>query len=96
MERVKTYLKRSYHDDPSSFYAELIGTLITVTAAIIMALTAKNPDMTIIYPLWTAGAIISMYTYYRKRLVWTLMLMQFYVATNIIGYTVASSDNMLP
>ena len=89
MERIKAVLRRSHAVDKVAFYFEMLSFLFTVTAAAIMAITAKNPNMLLIYPLFFIGATTGLYAYYRREMVWTIALMCFYVVINAAGFIVA-------
>ena len=91
MERVIAALKRSHKHDNVAFYFEMIGALFTIAASLIMAITAKNPNMLIIYPLFLVGASTGMYAYYRREMVWTIVLTGWFVIINIIGFIIALS-----
>jgi hypothetical protein len=89
MERIKLALKRSYEVDHIAFYFEMIGFIFTVAASLIMAVTAKNPNMLIVYPLFLVGSSTGLYAYYRREMVWTIALTGYFVVINIVGFTVA-------
>jgi len=60
-------------------------------AATIIAATAKDPMMDVAYPLFIIGAITGSYAYWRRELVWPLVLTTFYLGVNIIGLIVLYS-----
>jgi len=89
MERIKNAVIRSYHEDHIAFYFELIGMLFTVSGSALLAFTAKDPNMLIIFPLYFIGSITGLYAYYRKQAIWTIVLTAYFVVINIIGFTIA-------
>jgi len=85
MEKLKSFLSKSHSSDKIAFYCELISFLFTVIGSSILALTAKDPDMVIIYPIVLLGSIVGVYAYYRRELVWPMMLAIYFVIINSIG-----------
>lgn len=86
MERIKAVLGRSLAIDAVAFYFEMVSFVFTITAATIMAVTAKDPNMLFIYPLFFIGAITGLYAYYRRQMVWSIGITGFFVVINLIGF----------
>ena len=89
MERIKKALIRSYHEDHIAFYFEMVGMLFTVSGSLLMALTAQDPNLLLVYPLFLMGALTGLYAYYRKQAVWTIVLTAYFVVINIVGFFIA-------
>ena len=91
MERIKHAVIRSYHEDPIAFYFELVGMVFTVIGSAILALTAKDPNMLLIFPLYFVGSATGLYAYYRKQAIWTIVLTAYFVVANTVGFFIALS-----
>ena len=89
MERVRAALSKSYQHDHVAFYFEMCGMIFTVAGSLLMAITAKNPNMLIVYPLYLIGASTGLYAYYRREMVWTIVLTAYFVVINIVGFFIA-------
>ena len=50
LNKVRTFWLRSFESDRTAFYFELVSFVFTVGASLTLAITAADPDMTIIYP----------------------------------------------
>ena len=48
--KVRSFWLRSFESDRTAFYFELVSFIFTVGASLTLAITAADPDMTIIYP----------------------------------------------
>ena len=89
MERIKNAVIRSYHEDHIAFYFELVGMIFTITGSAILALTAKDPNMVVIFPFYLIGSATGLYAYYRREMVWTIVLTAYFVVINIVGFVIA-------
>jgi hypothetical protein len=88
MERIRTAVINSYKEDRIAFCFEFIGMAFTVAGSLLLALTAKDPDMLIVYPLFFIGSATGLYAYYRKQAIWTIVLTGHFVVINIVGFLV--------
>jgi len=89
MEKVVTFLKKSYHLDAVAFYFEMLSFIFTVAASLTLAFTADDPDMTIVYPGFFIGSLFGIYGYYRRELAWPMMLTMYFACVNVFGFGVA-------
>jgi len=89
MERIKNALIRSWQHDHISFMCEMVGTLFTIAGSLLLALTANDPNMLVIFPLYEVGSVALMYAYYRRQMVWSIMLTGYFVVINIVGFIIA-------
>ncbi len=89
MERIKAAVLKSYDHDKIAFYFELIGMLFTISGSLILAITAKDPNMLVIFPLYLIGSATGLYAYYRKQAIWTIVLTAYFVVINIVGFFIA-------
>ena len=86
MQRIKTALRKSWEHDHIAFVYEMFGTVFTVAGALLLAVTAEEPNMIIVYPLYQIGTVALMYAYYRRQMVWSIGLTGFFVVINFIGF----------
>lgn len=89
MGKIKNALTRSWEEDRVSFIWELIGVAFTIAASLMLATTAKNPNMLAIFPMYEVGSIALMCVYYRKHMVWSVVLTAYFVVINLVGFFVA-------
>jgi hypothetical protein len=59
MTNIVDFFKRSYQTDRAAFYAEIVETMLLVTASAVLALT-------IFIPLYLCGSILGMFSTYRR------------------------------
>lgn len=89
MERIYTALSKSWQHDHISFLSEMIGVAFTIAGSLLLALTANNPNMLIVFPLYEVGSLALMYAYYRREMIWSIVLTGYFVVVNIIGFIIA-------
>jgi len=76
MERIKNALVRSWQHDHIAFLFEMIGMLFTIAGSLL-------------YPLFLVGASTGLFAYYRREMVWTILLTAYFVVINIVGFFIA-------
>ena len=89
MERIRNVLLQHWHKDHIAFVFEMIGTAFTIAGSLLLALTAKDPNMLVIFPLYEIGSMSLMYAYYRMQMLWSIVLTGYFVVVNIVGFFVA-------
>ena len=89
MENIKNFWIKSYTSDRIAFFLELIAFVTTVSSSAMLAFTADNPDMSLIYPGFFVGSITGAIGYYRRGLGFPLMLTSYFACVNVFGYGVA-------
>ena len=60
--------------------------VVTVIASFLMAFTAANPDLRIIYPIFFVGSLAGCWAYFRRQLIWPVMLTGYFMAVNVFGF----------
>jgi len=88
---IKQWLMSSYRSDPIAFGAEMAAFKFAATASIWLAITAKQPNMVILYPIYLLSSILGTYANWRRKLVWPMLLTAFFTTMNIIGWINAIS-----
>ena len=88
-KKVREFWVKSYTSDKVAFWFELVSFIFTVHASMMLALTADNPDMMLIYPGFLVGSITQAYASYRRGAAWVMMITLYFVVVNIIGIGVA-------
>jgi len=86
MQRIKTALQQSWDTDHIAFIYEMFGTVFTIVGALLLALTAEEPNMKLVYPIYQIGTVALMYAYYRRQMVWSIGLTGFFIVINFIGF----------
>ena len=89
LSKVRSFWLRSYENDRTAFYFELVSFIFTVGASLTLAITAADPDMTIIYPAFFVGAVTQCYASYRRNAAF-VMITGYFSIINVYGYGVAS------
>jgi hypothetical protein len=89
MERIKNVLLQHWLKDHIAFIFEMVGTAFTIAGSLLLALTAKDPNMLVIFPLYEVGSASLLYAYYRMQMVWSIILTSYFVVVNILGFLVA-------
>lgn len=89
MNKIIEFWKDSYRTDRIAFFYELLSFVFTVAASASLALTADAPDMRIVYPGFFIGSVFGVLGYYRRKLVWPMMLTGWFIFVNVLGFGVA-------
>jgi hypothetical protein len=84
------FWKNSYRSDNTAFYFEMISFIFTVGASMTLAITANNPDMTIVYPGFFVGAVTQCYASFRRGAAFVMMITGYFSIINVYGFGVAS------
>ena len=90
MQRIKDFWINSYKSDKVAFAFELVSFIFTVGASLTLAMTAKNPNMLIVYPGFFVGSLTQVYASYRRGAAWVMLLTGYFACVNVFGYGVAS------
>ena len=56
-----------------------------------LALTAKDPNMLLVYPGFFVGSITQCYASFRRGAAWVTLLTFYFGCVNIFGYAVAAN-----
>lgn len=88
--KIKKFWLRSYESDRIAFYFELVSFIFTVGASLTLAITASDPDMTIVYPGFFIGATTQCYAAYRRNAAFVMMITGYFSVINVYGFGVAS------
>ena len=86
MQKITDFWIKSYHSDKIAFWFELVSFIFTIAASLTLAFTAKNPDMTIVYPGFFVGSITGVYAFWRRGLAWPLILTAYFACVNVFGF----------
>lgn len=89
MQKIKKFWKQGYDSDKIAFSFELLSFVFTVCASMYLAANALNPDMRFVYPGFFIGALAGAYAYYRRGLLWPLLLTIYFTVVNVAGFGVA-------
>jgi len=89
MDKIKSYFAHSYHSDRVAFYFEFVSFVFTVATSMILAISATDTNMALIYPGFFIGSIAGTYGYYRRNLAWPMLLTGYFCIINVFGWGVA-------
>lgn len=67
------------------FWAEALGTLFGMGAALVMAIMSPVPNLFIVFTCYIISAILLMYSNYVRHSSWMVVLMTFYLVTTTFG-----------
>ena len=90
VDKVRSFWLRSFESDRTAFYFELVSFIFTVGASLTLAITALDPDMTIVYPMFFVVATTQCYASYRREAAFVMMITGYFSIINVYGYGVAS------
>ena len=91
MQSIKNFWLNSYRSDKTAFYFELVSFIFTVGASLTLAITARDPNMLIVYPGFFVGSVTQAYASYRRGAAWVFLLTTYFACVNVFGYGVASN-----
>jgi len=91
LQSIKNFWLNSYHSDKTAFYFELVSFIFTVGASLTLAITARDPNMLIVYPGFFVGSITQAYASYRRGAAWVFLLTTYFACVNVFGYGIASN-----
>jgi len=90
LAKVRSFWLRSFESDRTAFYFELVSFIFTVGASLTLAISARDPNMLIVYPGFLVGALTQCYASYRRGAAWVMILAFYFACVNIFGYGVAA------
>ena len=76
-----------YRNSKSMFWIGFVGVLTSMTAALVLNITANDPNMWFVLIMYTFGSVAMGITSYINKDSWMLILMIFYTIMNVIGMT---------
>ena len=91
MQKIRDFWLNSYYSDRIAFAFELVSFIFTVGASMTLAISAKNPNMLVVYPGFFAGSVTQCYASYRRGAAWVMLLTFYFACVNIFGFGVAAS-----
>ena len=90
IQQTKLFWINSYKSDRVAFALELVSFIFTVGASMTLALTARDPNMLIVYPGFFVGSITQCYASLRRGAAWVMLLTGYFAIVNVFGYGVAA------
>jgi hypothetical protein len=91
MQKIKEFWVNSYTSDKTAFAFELVSFVFTVAASLTLAVTAREPNMMLVYPGFFIGALTGVYAYWRRGIAWPMVLTGYFAIVNIFGFGVAAN-----
>ena len=89
MNAIAQFWVNSYTSDKVAFGFELVSFIFTVATSLSLALTALDPNMKLIYPIFFIGSTTQCYASYRRGAAWVMLLTGWFVCVNVFGFLVA-------
>jgi len=83
---MKKFWIGAYRVNPLLFWLELVAVLFTVSGSLILAINAKNPDMSVVYPLFFVGSCLQVWVSYHRHAAWIMVLTMYFMVVNILGF----------
>jgi hypothetical protein len=91
LQKIRDFWSNSYRSDRTAFAFELVSFIFTVGASMTLAISARDPNMLIVYPGFFVGSITQCYASYRRGAAWVMLLTFYFACVNIFGFGVAAS-----
>lgn len=88
--KIIDFWKNSYKSDKIAFVFELVSFVFTVSASLTLALSARDPNMALVYPFFFVGSTTQCYAAMRRGSAWVMLLTGYFSFINIFGFGVAS------
>jgi hypothetical protein len=86
MQKIKDFWSASFHRDPLAFWLDMISFFFTVGSSFMLAITARDPNMALVYPGFFLGAVTSFWANYRRGVAWTMLLTFYFAIVNVFGF----------
>ena len=86
VRKVKQFWIESFISNPSAFYFEIVSFVCAVTASFYLALTAKNPNMVLVYPVFFIAAFTSTVAHYKRKVAFPMLLTIYFCIVNVFGF----------
>lgn len=83
---MKKFWMNAYRTDPVLFWVEFVAVSFTIAGSLILAISAKNPDMSLVYPLFFVGSTMQVYVSFKRAAAWIMVLTGYFMAVNILGF----------
>lgn len=90
MQKIADFWLNSYRSDKTAFSFELVSFIFTVSASLTLAISARDPNMMIVYPGFFVGSVTQCYAAYRRGAAWVMLLTGYFAIVNIFGFGVAA------
>jgi len=64
---ILSYIKHDYSTNPFRFIVEVTAWALSISCAIVMALTVPTPPLIILYPIWICGCSMYAWAAYTRK-----------------------------
>jgi len=88
--KIINFWKNSYKSDRIAFGFELVSFVFTVSASLSLALTARDPNMMLVYPFFFIGSTTQCYAAIRRGAAWVMLLTGYFSFINVFGFGIAA------
>ena len=84
--KIKNFWIESYKTNKKAFRLEIISFICAVTASLYLAVTANNPRMEFVYPIFFIAAFTSTIAHYRRKVAFPMLLTIYFCIVNVFGF----------
>ena len=88
--KIASFWENSYKSDRIAFGFELASFVFTVSASLTLALSARDPNMMLVYPFFFIGSTTQCYAAVRRGAAWVMLLTGYFSFINVFGFGVAA------
>lgn len=86
IKKIKQFWIDSYKSDKSAFRLEVISFVCAVSASLYLAITAANPRLELVYPVFFIAAFTSTMAHYKRKVAFPMLLTIYFCCVNIFGF----------
>ena len=86
MPSIAEFWRNTYKNDRVSFWCELVGLILAVTASMDLACNAGDTDMRYVDPIAVGGAVVQTYANWRRGLAWVMLLTTYFSCISLFGF----------
>jgi len=77
--------KKDWNEHRPIFWLEMIGTLSSIAASVLVSIWANRIDLSWVFIFWMIGSISLAISSYMRSTAWPMILMIVYTVFNLIG-----------
>lgn len=85
IKQIINYWITTYKENKFLFFLEMIGTLSSIIASLMISFMTLNSPMLLVFIFWLIGSILFTWACYIRKSPWMFFLMIFYSIMNTIG-----------
>ncbi len=86
ISKVKGFWVESFLSNRKAFYLEVVSFVFAVSASLYLAITADNPTMELVYPIFFIAALASTLAHYERKVAFPMLLTIYFCFVNMFGF----------